>query len=75
MLAKTDVPGLMKDLTTGAILNVDNKALEAYKLQKKIFKRTEGTQERLDKVESDISEIKNMLALLLKRESHNDYNG
>ena len=57
---KTDVEGLVKDKLSGAILNVDNEKLIAYKKQKQ-------AAQRLDKVENDINEIKNMLQQLLKR--------
>jgi hypothetical protein len=57
---KTDVEGLVKDEYSGAILNVDNEKLKAYKKQKQ-------AAQRLDKVENDINEIKHMLQQLLKR--------
>lgn len=59
-----DKPGLVKDTATGAILNTDANALEAYKKQKANFART---SERLDKLETDISEIKEMLNFIAGR--------
>ena len=64
---KTDVEGLVKDQRSGAVLNVDNEKLSAYKKQKNAALKASQTGERLDKVENDISEIKHMLQLLLKR--------
>jgi hypothetical protein len=64
---KTDVDGLVKDPVSGAILNIDNTKLAAYKKQKRAFEIAQNTTQRLDKLEGDMSEIKQMLQLLLKR--------
>ena len=64
---KTDVEGLVVDKFSGAVLNVDNEKLNAYKKQKQAAVKAEKSSERLDKVESDINEIKQMLQQLLKR--------
>lgn len=64
---KTDVEGLVKDTASGAILNVDNARLAAYKKQKKAFMESSNSIKRIDQLENDIGEIKNMLQQLLKR--------
>ena len=64
---KTDVEGLVKDPESGAILNVDNSKLMAYKKQKQNAQRAIINDERLNRVENDVAEIKNMLQQLLKR--------
>ena len=64
---KTNVEGMVKDLTSGAILNVDNSGLDAYKRQKAVLESAKSTVGRIDKLENDIGEIKQMLQLLLKR--------
>jgi hypothetical protein len=64
---KTDVEGLVIDKISGAVLSIDNEKLIAYKKQKQAALKAEKSSERLDKVESDISEIKQMLQQLLKR--------
>jgi len=64
---KTDVEGLVKDPESGAILNVDNAKLMAYKKQKQNAQRAIINDERLNRVENDVAEIKNMLQQLLKR--------
>lgn len=48
------------DENKGAVLNTDNSALKAYRLQKEKNKR-------IDKLEEDVSEIKNMLNLILNK--------
>jgi hypothetical protein len=67
LLVKTDVEGLVKDMHSGAVLNVDNKKLEAYRKQKKFFEDQKKDSDRLDKLENDIGDIKNMLQQLIKR--------
>jgi hypothetical protein len=64
---KTNVGGLVKDTRSGAILNVNHAGLSAYKKQKKAFEMSRNSAERLDKLEGDIDEIKQMLQLLLRR--------
>lgn len=64
---KTDFEGLVKDPTSGAVLNVDNIRLEAYKKQKNAMNMVNDNHERILKVENDIQEIKSMLNQLLQR--------
>lgn len=64
---KTDFEGIVKDPTSGAILNVDNRKLSAYKKQKQLMIDSSQNIERIQKVENDIQEIKDMLSQLLKR--------
>ena len=64
---KTDVEGLVKDDYSGAVLNVNNQALETYKKQKQNSVKADRANERLDKVENDLNEIKQMLQQLLTR--------
>ena len=63
---KTDVPGLVKDKVSGAILNVDNAKLQAYKRQKRVMGNQADTKQRLDQLEGDVTEIKDMLSKLLE---------
>jgi hypothetical protein len=64
---KTDFEGLMKDPESGAVLNVDNSRLEAYKKQKNAMSKLNSNNERILKVENDLEEIKQMLNQLLQR--------
>jgi hypothetical protein len=64
---KTDYEGIVKDPNSGAILNVDNRKLSAYKKQKQMMLDNMRNVERIQKVENDLEEIKNMLNQLLKR--------
>lgn len=64
---KTEVEGLVKDVNSGAILNVDNTALEAYRRQKMAVDSAKTANERISKLENDIGDIKQMLQQLLKR--------
>jgi hypothetical protein len=64
---KTEVDGLVKDVNSGAILNVDNSALDAYRRQKMAVESAKTVNERISKLENDIGDIKEMLQQLLKR--------
>lgn len=64
---KTDFEGLVKDPQSGAVLNVDNARLEAYKKQKQAMQMNVKNNERIEKVEKDLQDIKEMLTQLLQR--------
>lgn len=64
---KTDFEGLVKDPQSGAVLNVDNSRLEAYKKQKNAMSTMNTNSERIIKVENELKEIKQMLNQLLQR--------
>jgi len=64
---KTDIEGLVKDSRSGAVLNVDNAKLEAYKKQKRAFDVNLKNTEKIEKVEKELEEIKKMLTELLQR--------
>lgn len=55
-------PDLVKDTRSGALLNTDGNALQAYKKRKQTLQQTEN---RLDKLESDVGEIKDLLKELI----------
>jgi hypothetical protein len=64
---QTNVQGLVIDQTSGAVLNVDNGALDAYRRQKAVLEAASDTTKRIEKLENDIGDIKEMLQQLLKR--------
>lgn len=64
---KTDVEGFVKDPSNGAVLNVDTEKLSAYKKQKQFYENNKKNSERIEKLENDIGDIKEMLQKLLKR--------
>lgn len=66
---QTNVPDLVKDTDTGAILNVNNAKLAAYRKQKLALEINKKNTERINRIEGDITEIKFLLKQLLKKES------
>lgn len=62
---KTDVEGLVKDSHSGAVLNVDNEKLEAYKRQKAILEIGRTMPDKYLKLERDVQHIKMMLEQVL----------
>jgi len=66
MLVKTNVEGLVKDTESGAIISVDNAKLEAYKKQKKFMEERNKDSDRLNRLEQDLTDIKDMLQALLR---------
>ena len=64
---KTNVEGLVEDPVSGAILNTDNAGLYAYRRQKAVLEESRNSAKRIDKLENDIGEIKQMLQQLLTK--------
>lgn len=72
-LQKTPIPGLYRSPESNALINTDSNALQAYKLKKQKYKEMESiklsvdrNEDRINKLETDLSEIKDMLRQLLK---------
>jgi hypothetical protein len=69
-----DSPELVRDISSRAILNTDRKGLQNYNLQReKILEQKreqQRTKDRLEKLESDIGDIKNILQELLVRSNN-----
>jgi len=63
-------PHLVRDMDTGALLNINFDAVRQFreqkKLKSKIKQRELQTEERLTLLENDISEIKSMISELIK---------
>jgi len=64
---KTEIPGLVKDPVSGALLYTDNTALATYKRERARNVMIDKTTERVMRLESDVSEIKDMLKKLLEK--------
>jgi hypothetical protein len=64
---KTEITNIVRDTTNGALLNKDNQALMAYKLQKKRSSEMEDLKKRLNNVEDQFSEVKNLLNAILEK--------
>lgn len=58
-MEKTSIPGVYKD-GEGVLINKDAEGLKAYRLRKQKNKQ-------IDKLQSDVDEIKKMLTILLGR--------
>jgi hypothetical protein len=66
-----DNPTLVRDVTNRALLNTDVEGLNNYKTQRLLAKKRLQEQEemknKVEKLEQDISEIKNLLQQLVTR--------
>ena len=47
---KTDIQGLVVDPNNGAVLNVDNSGLDAYRRQNQMLSDQKSTTQRIDKI-------------------------
>lgn len=61
---------IVRDTNTSAVLNVDIQSLKDYKARRARQKEIDRSLDRVDKLESDISEIKSLLVKLLDREEN-----
>jgi hypothetical protein len=54
-------------INKGAIINVDNEGLQAYKRQRQLMKNLGSQEDRISKIESDIGEVKDLLKQMLEK--------
>lgn len=60
--------GFIRDSNNkGAVLNTDNSALQAYKLQKNKQKKLDNKLNEIDNIKSEVKEIKQLLNILIER--------
>lgn len=64
---KTEVEGIVRDTTNGALLNKDNTSLEAYKRVKKKNYEIEEMKTKVNSLSNEISDIKKMLGKVLEK--------
>ena len=62
-----DQNGLIRDMNSKAILNIDKQALDEHRQKRKVMRDLLSQGARIDKMETDITEIKSMLIELLKK--------
>jgi uncharacterized protein with von Willebrand factor type A (vWA) domain len=64
---KTEIEGIVRDIGNGALLNKDVSGLDAYKKIKKKNQEMEEVKNKVNNIESEISEIKNLLLKLVEK--------
>ena len=65
MSQQTEIPGVYKE-REGVLINKDNDALSAYKIQLQKAKETEILRQDVSDLKKDMEEIKNLLRGLVK---------
>ena len=66
-IVATTVPGLVKDISTGAILNTDTEKLRAYKAQKKSLEKTESLENEINSLKVQMLSIEDKLNRILEK--------
>ena len=66
-LIKTEVEGLYRDTSTNAIVNRDTSALKAYKKRKESARRVDEIDNRCEKIERELTEIKSMMGEIIEK--------
>lgn len=67
MLVKTDHPGYLKDTSSGAIINNDDEAYRRFQAAREVSKKNNELCKRIDAVEGDLKDIKNLLLQIVHR--------
>ena len=67
MLVKTDVNGILKQTENGALLNIDNDSLNAYKKMKNKNLKINEMESDISNLKNDIFEIKNLLTKIVEK--------
>lgn len=58
---KTDDPNLVRDITSGAIINMDDSYYKQILASRQHAKQTQDVCNRMSEIESELSEIKSLL--------------
>lgn len=66
-IVQTNIPGLVKDVTNGAILNIDNEKLRAYKTQKKSIEKTQLLEAQINNMKDQMIAIEDKLNRILEK--------
>lgn len=64
---KTDDDSFIRDISTTAVLNNNTEALSAYKKERERRMKLENVAEEVESLKSDLSQIKDLLNLLVSR--------
>lgn len=64
---KTEVEGIYRDVSTGALLNKDNDALSAYKKMKQKNNELEQMKSKVNSLDEEIKDVKNLLNQILEK--------
>lgn len=60
-----DTPDLVKDINSGALLNTNVQALEAYRKRREKLNKAEQLENRMTTVENTLNELKSLLLAVL----------
>jgi hypothetical protein len=60
-----NAPDLVKDLSSGAVLNTNVQALEAYRKRREKLNKTEQLENRVTTIENTLNELKSLLIAVL----------
>jgi len=66
-LLQTEVTNIVKDPTSGALLNIDRSALDARRLRKKNSLKIENVEKEVSDIKSELEEIRSLLLQLVNR--------
>ena len=58
---------LIRDMHSKAILNIDNQALLEHRKRKDMMRKVINNSSKIDRLENDVSEIKQMLSILIEK--------
>ena len=61
---RTEIPGVFRNGDTGALINKDNKSLEAYRKRRKTAKNIPLMEERIASLEKTIGDLESRLRAL-----------
>ena len=60
-----DAPDLVKDTTSGAVLNTNVQALEAYRKRREKLSKVDALENKVASLEENINELKSLLIAVL----------
>lgn len=74
MIIKTENPNFSRDQNNQALLNTNAEAYNLYKMQRSQLTNASSLQRQVDALKSDMTDIKDMLKVLIQRENNGTSN-
>ena len=64
---KTDIPGIVRDVQTQALINTNLDGLAAYKIRKNQAAELAETKKKVDNLQNEMSDIKQLLQKIVEK--------
>ena len=73
-LQNTELENFKRDVSTNALINTDVTGYENYKLKRDSILKQRNLEDKVNNLQNEMTEIKDLLKLLIQRDNNGDTN-